>query len=56
MQCLFYGPDDDLQTGLVLYESELSEDGTIFNRPVVDKLEMCLFFLTNETIFSDLLG
>ena len=35
-QCLFYGLDDDLWTGLVFYRRDLSEDGTIFYRLVVD--------------------
>ena len=39
-QCLFYGLDNDLWTGLVFYEHDLSEDGMMFYRPVVDRLDM----------------
>ena len=34
---------------------DCSADETIFYRPVVDRLEMYLFFLADGTIFSDLL-
>ena len=44
-QCLFYGLDDDLRIGLVFYGRDRSVDGTIFYRPVVDRLEMYLIFL-----------
>ena len=56
MQCLFYGLDDDLRTGLVFYGHDLSEDGTIFYRPVVDRLEMYLFFLADGMIFQIYIG
>ena len=41
MDCM----NDDLWTGLVFYGRDLSEDGTIFYTPVVDRLEIYLFFL-----------
>ena len=50
-QCLFYGLDDDLRTGLVFYGRDHSADfyhsadGTIFYRPVLGRLEMYLIFL-----------
>ena len=50
-QCLFYGLDDDLRTGLVFYGRDHSADfynsadGTIFYRPVLGRLEMHLIFL-----------
>ena len=50
------GLDDDLRTGLVFYGHDLSEDVTIFYRPVVDRLEMyCLFFACGQDGISDLL-
>ena len=44
-QCLFYGLDDDLPTGLVFYGCDHSVDGTLFYRLVVDRLEMYNFLV-----------
>ena len=43
-QCLFYGLDDDLQTGLVFYGREFFADETIFYRPIVDIDWRCIYF------------